>query len=129
MSEKPNPATLLLAFIGLPSACSASHAPIRYSGEKCPLCEAMKERCACCREVGKYCQNGCRCNSRPSSDPGAKQIGLKCPKVPHTGTGYLHADDDDRPYDVDGVEYCGRCHRGTTNGICMNQPGAGEEGK
>lgn len=31
-----------------------------------------------------------------------------CLKVPHTGTGYMHAEDD--PYDVDGVAYCGRCH-------------------
>lgn len=35
---------------------------------------------------------------------------LSCPKAPHTGTGYLHAEDDDRPYDIDGVTYCGRCH-------------------
>jgi hypothetical protein len=35
----------------------------------------------------------------------------KCQKAPHTGTGYLHDADDDRPYDVDGVLYCGRCHR------------------
>lgn len=34
-----------------------------------------------------------------------------CVKVPHTGTGYLHDEDDDSPYDVDGVRYCGRCHR------------------
>lgn len=24
--------------------------------------------------------------------------------------GFLHAEDDDGPFDVDGVEYCGRCH-------------------
>lgn len=35
----------------------------------------------------------------------------RCEKVPHSGTGYLHDEDDDRPYDVDGVKYCGRCHR------------------
>lgn len=33
-----------------------------------------------------------------------------CPKVQHTGTGYLHGPNDDTPYDVDGVQYCGRCH-------------------
>lgn len=38
------------------------------------------------------------------------QHGRDCPKVRHDGTGYLHADDDDQPYDVDGVRYCGRCH-------------------
>ena len=34
----------------------------------------------------------------------------KCRKAPHTGYGYLHDEDYDGPYDVDGVEYCGRCH-------------------
>ncbi len=33
-----------------------------------------------------------------------------CEKVKHTGGGYLHGDNDDGPYDVDGLEYCGRCH-------------------
>lgn len=33
-----------------------------------------------------------------------------CRKEPHTGSGYLHAEDDDAPYIVDGVKYCGRCH-------------------
>jgi len=38
--------------------------------------------------------------------------GTDCPKAPHTNNcGYLHAADDDRPYDVDGVDYCGRCHQ------------------
>lgn len=36
--------------------------------------------------------------------------GRDCPKAQHVGEGYLHAADDDRPYDVDGVRYCGRCH-------------------
>lgn len=36
--------------------------------------------------------------------------GRACPKVPHVGDGYLHGADDDGPYDVDGVQYCGRCH-------------------
>ncbi len=35
----------------------------------------------------------------------------RCAKVPHEGDGYLHREDDDSPYDVDGVLYCGRCHR------------------
>jgi len=38
------------------------------------------------------------------------QHGRDCPKVQHLGAGYLHGADDDRPYDVDGVAYCGRCH-------------------
>lgn len=38
--------------------------------------------------------------------------GVSCQKVSHATTerGYLHSDDDDSPYDVDGVMYCGRCH-------------------
>lgn len=39
-----------------------------------------------------------------------KWHGVNCPKVAHDGVGYLHAFDDDGPYDVDGVPYCGRCH-------------------
>lgn len=37
--------------------------------------------------------------------------GVECPKVEHVGSGYLHGEGDDSPYDVDGVDYCGRCHR------------------
>jgi len=34
-----------------------------------------------------------------------------CEKVPHEQRGgYLHAEDDDTPYYVDGLRYCGRCH-------------------
>ena len=36
--------------------------------------------------------------------------GTDCLKHQHESTGHLHAEDDDSPYDVDGVEYCGRCH-------------------
>lgn len=37
--------------------------------------------------------------------------GYSCEKVPHTfKTGYSHSDDDDTPYDVGGILYCGRCH-------------------
>lgn len=43
--------------------------------------------------------------------------GIDCPKVPHLGAGYLHDATDDRPYDVDGVLYCGRCH----GWICSSQ--------
>lgn len=39
------------------------------------------------------------------------QHGVSCEKVPHGNkTGMLHGPDDDRPYDVDGCSYCGRCH-------------------
>lgn len=36
--------------------------------------------------------------------------GVTCVKVTHTRDGMLHGEDDDRPYDVDGAKYCGRCH-------------------
>ncbi len=45
------------------------------------------------------------------SSPAVEQVhGVNCQKVPHTQTGYLHGEDDDTPYDVDGLSYCGRCH-------------------
>ncbi len=39
--------------------------------------------------------------------------GRTCAKKPHDNTagGYLHSENDDTPYDVDGWKYCGRCHR------------------
>jgi hypothetical protein len=38
--------------------------------------------------------------------------GRTCPKAPHGNDGgHLHGPDDDMPYAVDGVEYCGRCHQ------------------
>lgn len=39
--------------------------------------------------------------------------GKNCPKTPHDPRrvgGYLHGEEYDGPYDVDGVNYCGRCH-------------------
>lgn len=36
--------------------------------------------------------------------------GTDCVKQKHLGGGYLHAENDDTPYDVDGLAYCGRCH-------------------
>jgi hypothetical protein len=36
--------------------------------------------------------------------------GENCPKKAHIVTGHLHGEDDDSPYLVDGVYYCGRCH-------------------
>ena len=43
-----------------------------------------------------------------------------CTKVVHGNwTGQLHAHDDDAPFDVDGVPYCGRCHHFIdANGWC-----------
>lgn len=34
-----------------------------------------------------------------------------CPKFIHAeGVCYLHEPDDDSPYEIDGVMFCGRCH-------------------
>lgn len=38
---------------------------------------------------------------------------LTCPKMPRGG--YLHGEDDDSPYSVDGDLYCGRCHYAVNN--------------
>mgnify|MGYP001559825634 FL=1 len=40
----------------------------------------------------------------------AVQHGVTCDKKPHHGGGYLHGEDDDNPYDIDHLQYCGRCH-------------------
>jgi hypothetical protein len=48
-----------------------------------------------------------------SSEPASAGIvhGVSCIKVSHEGgEGFLHGDDDDRPYEIDGCSYCGRCH-------------------
>lgn len=37
--------------------------------------------------------------------------GTTCKKVKHIRSDHLHLEDFDGPYDVDGVTYCGRCHR------------------
>lgn len=57
---------------------------------------------------------GLRSPSATESDPKI----LVCPKVPHDlpEGGYLHDENDDRPYDVDGVAYCGRCHVALSSG-------------
>ncbi len=38
------------------------------------------------------------------------QHGKNCMKRRHGKSEYLHDADFDGPYDVDGVDYCGRCH-------------------
>lgn len=43
-------------------------------------------------------------------DNGMVTHGVDCHKVTHVGEGHLHGEDDDTPYMVDGVMYCGRCH-------------------
>lgn len=46
----------------------------------------------------------------PEQEPPRRIHGQDCPKAQHLGEGYLHDADDDRPYDIDGLTYCGRCH-------------------
>ncbi len=40
----------------------------------------------------------------------SKIHGIECEKVVHIGSGYLHSENDDAPFEVDGAIYCGRCH-------------------
>ena len=48
---------------------------------------------------------------KPVVSDGAGPVhGKTCIKALHVGSGYLHGADDDKPYDVDHVTYCGRCH-------------------
>lgn len=43
-------------------------------------------------------------------EPDPDALADECQKVPHVGVGFLHDEDYDGPYEVDGVLYCGRCH-------------------
>ena len=36
--------------------------------------------------------------------------GDNCKKEEHLGDGYHHSKENDKPYVVDGLAYCGRCH-------------------
>lgn len=52
---------------------------------------------------------------RPNWDAWGNQViglthGVNCEKKPHVNSGYLHGEEDDTPYNVDGLPYCGRCH-------------------
>lgn len=44
-----------------------------------------------------------------------------CQKVPHLGVGYMHAEGDNSPYQVDGISYCGRCHFALSTPVPMDQ--------
>jgi len=50
-------------------------------------------------------------NGSPLPPRPSVQHGVDCKKAPHIREGYLHAEDDDGPFDVDGIAYCGRCHQ------------------
>lgn len=52
--------------------------------------------------------------------------GIDCIKVEHENRScYMHEPDDDTPYDVDGVSYCGRCHRVMPHTECDECEGRG----
>ena len=54
------------------------------------------------------------CDAGPQqATPAAIVHGVNCEKAKHDARrgGYLHNSDDDGPYNVDGLSYCGRCHR------------------
>ena len=47
--------------------------------------------------------------------PDTLRHGIDCQKVIHRfGEAYLHRATDDAPFDVDGLDYCGRCHAAMT---------------
>ncbi len=52
-----------------------------------------------------------------------------CAKVLHDvmKVGWLHAADDDSPYDIDGVAYCGRCHVAMAAHPAVSAPRVPEE--
>jgi hypothetical protein len=62
-----------------------------------------------------YCGDArCTCNKNPRNfrqlhSSLKPQHGINCQKRKHRG-GEIHQSDDDSPYVVDGVKYCGRCH-------------------
>lgn len=51
--------------------------------------------------------------SHTSTEEKTLTHGVNCPKVAHQPEvgGYLHDEEDDSTYDVDGIPYCGRCHK------------------
>lgn len=59
----------------------------------------------------RYARECLRQQMQPVYDAFGVTHGLNCPKAPHTHGGELHDENDDTPYDIDGVRYCGRCHR------------------
>lgn len=46
------------------------------------------------------------------------QHGIDCQKQPHIGTGYLHAEDDDRPYEDFEPDHEPKIHRSTSCRYC-----------
>ncbi len=77
-------------------------------------------RCAKCGDVGHvWCGESYAMPAAPERPaPPYVEHGKTCKKAPHGAGGYLHLPEDDGPYDVDGVKYCGRCH------VYLGQPKA-----
>ena len=75
------------------------------------VCEhgvSMDVHCCGCHSGFLFDVMACTCLTRAA----VATHGVDCRKVKHLGTGdgYVHGANDDAPYDVDGVWYCGRCH-------------------
>lgn len=74
------------------------------------VCEhgvAMDVHCCGCHSGFLFDIQSCTCLTAPPITHG-----VDCRKVTHlgTGAGYVHGANDDAPYNVDAVWYCGRCH-------------------
>lgn len=70
----------------------------------------------CCQHPEhENCMECCFCGEKATEfEPTIRAAvvhGKTCPKKPHgPRRGWLHDESDDTPYDIDGVNYCGRCH-------------------
>lgn len=99
-------------------------APLDWMDSLCPLCG---ERLGAHKAMPGWMGNGCPPKKdAPTQKPNGLisktkrelgfdhpfEHGIDCVKIRHDRTGgYLHDRNDDRPYDVEGLMYCGRCHQ------------------
>lgn len=76
------------------------------------------------------CFEGCDTlnSEQPAQTEYHRAADRTCEKAQHGERGgYLHAADDDSPYDVDGCSYCGRCHHAIdARGMCSARQPAQE---
>ena len=85
------------------------HKPVRYVKTKggfhkvCDLCRGVLEMAGLLVEPDVIHAQKVQCDTEIVH-------GFNCEKKPHVRTGYLHGENDDTPYTVDGLKYCGRCH-------------------
>ncbi len=67
--------------------------------------------CSTSQRMNEYAAQNKVDNDRRSGYASEVMVhGRTCKKAPHIGAGHLHGANDDRPFDVDGLTYCGRCH-------------------